>query len=151
MVRSPSRVLGAPCAAHVLPVRSSYAPCAERCGKLESQYTVRGRLAPPDHPEMLETIGRLATIYYEAGDNAKAEPLFEEAIARHSQVLGEGHWRTLTYRANYASLLAETGRLDRALSEWSACIEGLSSSLGAEHPITVEIIAMRDDALGKEE
>jgi tetratricopeptide (TPR) repeat protein len=117
----------------------------------ERAYAVAVEVLPADHPEMLETMGRLATFYFEAGDNAKAEPLFEQALARHVEVLGEDHWRTLTFRANYAALLAETGRLDRALAEWSTSIEGLNSSLGAEHPMTVEIIAMRDEALGSKE
>jgi eukaryotic-like serine/threonine-protein kinase len=111
-------------------------------------YAIAVEVLPADHPEMLETMGRLATMYFEAGENAEAEPLFEEALARHVDVLGEGHWRTLVFRANYAALLAETGRRDRALAEWSVSIDGLTSSLGAEHPMTVEIIGMRDEALG---
>jgi serine/threonine-protein kinase len=116
----------------------------------ERAYAVAVEVLPADHPEMLETMGRLATIYFEAGDNAKAEPLFEQALARHVEVLGEDHWRTLVFRANYAALLAETGRRDLALAEWSTSIEGLTSVIGAEHPMTVEIIGMRDAALGEE-
>jgi serine/threonine-protein kinase len=117
----------------------------------ERAYAVAEEVLPADHPEMLETMGRLAALYFEADDNVKAEPLFEKALARHVEVLGEAHWRTLLVRANYAALLADTGRLDRALVEWSASIEGLSSSVGAEHPMTVEIIGMRDEALGSKE
>src|SRR5581483_4015815 len=62
------------------------------------------------HPSFAFTLNRLAELYQETRNYAKAEPLFREVLDVRRQVLGEKH-------LDYAETLHSLGRLHAATKE----------------------------------
>jgi CHAT domain-containing protein len=62
----------------------------------------------------VSTLYDLATLYEAMGDNAKAEPLMQEALRVYQKVLGPEHWLTASCLLHVAYLKLNLGRIDEA-------------------------------------
>lgn len=68
----------------------------------------------PDHPEVLDAEGVLASILTYRGKNAEAVPLMEHALAAHEKQFGPGHTVVATDLFTLANAQLALGRLDDA-------------------------------------
>jgi tetratricopeptide (TPR) repeat protein len=60
------------------------------------------------------TLRNLATLYYQQGRYAEAEPLFKRALANQERTLGGNHPALVPTLYSYAALLSKTDREDEA-------------------------------------
>jgi tetratricopeptide (TPR) repeat protein len=60
------------------------------------------------------SLGNLARVYYTQGQYAKAEPLFQRALAILEKALGPEHPAVVTSLENYAFFLRNMGRSEEA-------------------------------------
>ncbi|MFJ5798607.1 tetratricopeptide repeat protein [Streptomyces decoyicus] len=72
-----------------------------------------------------------------AGDQGRAIPLHEAALAQRKQVLGEMHPDTLASRDNLAIAYASAGDLGRAIPLFEATLAQREQVLGDTHPSTL--------------
>ena len=63
----------------------------------------------PDHPDTLTSRNNLASAYQDAGDLARAIPLFEQTLTDRERVLGPDHPDTLTSRNNLEAARRSAG------------------------------------------
>ncbi len=63
---------------------------------------------------MAASLNNLAELYHNQGRYAKAEPVFERALAIVDKALGPDHPNVATSLENYATLLRKTGRTTEA-------------------------------------
>ncbi len=63
---------------------------------------------------MAASLAYLAALYKGQGHFAEAEPLYQRALAVYEKALGPEHPDVATSLENYAALLRETEREDRA-------------------------------------
>ena len=63
---------------------------------------------------MAQSLNNLASLYQDQGNYAEAEPLYQRSLAIWEKALGPEHPNVAQRLENYAALLRETGRDDRA-------------------------------------
>jgi tetratricopeptide (TPR) repeat protein len=68
----------------------------------------------PDHPDVATSVNNLAYSCSEQGKYAKAEPLFQRALAIQEKALGLNHPDVATSLKNIAVLYRKTGRANSA-------------------------------------
>jgi tetratricopeptide (TPR) repeat protein len=95
------------------------------------------RVLGGNHPQTLLARINLAWCHQDAGDLARAIPLYEQGLADHLRILGENHPETMMVRNNLANAYQESGDLARAIP---LCEQGLADYLrilGENHPHTL--------------
>jgi tetratricopeptide (TPR) repeat protein len=90
----------------------------------------------PEDREAAGFINLLAGLYYQMGDYAKAEPLFQEALRIRRRVLGAEHPRTAASLSNLAELYQVVGDYVKAEPLLEEALRIRQKALGAEHPDT---------------
>ena len=63
---------------------------------------------------MATSLNNLANLYHDQGQHAKAEPLYQRALAMREKALGSEHPNVATVLENYAILLGSMGRAEEA-------------------------------------
>ncbi len=63
---------------------------------------------------MPASLNNLAQLYHAQGKYAEAEPLFQRSLAIWEKALGPEHSDVATTLENYAALLRQTARADKA-------------------------------------
>lgn len=85
--------------------------------------------------------GDLAEIYREKGDNAAAEPLFQQALVMTQQMhLAPGHPKLAQLLDNYATLLRDEGRFTDAEPLYKRALETWAKARYPEHPDVAETL-----------
>ena len=118
----------------------------------EEALELRSRVLGPEHPEVYDALGNLATLLHDMGAYEEARALNERGLALREQVLGPDHpdvGKSLNNLAlNHRALgdnLAAKALYQRALSIWER-------SLGPEHPHVAQVLnnlANTNTALGE--
>jgi hypothetical protein len=80
---------------------------------------IKERVLGPEHPDVAMTLNNLAVRYKADGEYAKAEPLYQRALAIFEAALGPTQPKVITCRRNYAQLLCERQRQPK-----SSALEG---------------------------
>ena len=90
-----------------------------------------------DHPETVQAVNNLATLYQAQGRYDRAEPLFRRAVASSERALGSEHPNTLVYINNLAELYSINGRHVEAEQLFRRTLATSERVLGKDHPTTI--------------
>jgi tetratricopeptide (TPR) repeat protein len=99
-----------------------------------------GQLKVNDSPDVVNSLSRLAGLYYDQGRYSDAEPLLIRALAINEQQLGANHPDTATSLYNLAVLYKAIGRYSDAESLLVRAMAIKEKQLGANHPTTAVIL-----------
>src|SRR5215813_8576746 len=99
----------------------------------EGALEIRERMLGPDHPDVIQAINGLATIYYYKGEYSKAEPLFQRALAIREKSLGPEHTDVAQSLNNLANLYLALGDYAKAEPLYQRALAIKEKSLGPEH------------------
>jgi tetratricopeptide (TPR) repeat protein len=87
-----------------------------------------------DNDETLNSMGRLAAVYVDAGRQKEAIPLLEDVLRRYQARKGPDDVQTLVAMGNVAVVYRDDGRLDEAWTLFQGSLKGLKTKFGAGHP-----------------
>jgi tetratricopeptide (TPR) repeat protein len=90
-----------------------------------------------DHPDTLNSMYYLASLYDNQGRYDEAEPLHRKTLETRKRVLGDDHPDTLNSMYYLASLYDNQGRYDEAESLHRATLEARKRVLGDDHKDTL--------------
>lgn len=65
--------------------------CPDDPRPFEAELKERQKRLGPDHPDVAESCSNLAILYNQQGDSAKAQPLYERALAIYEKNYGPDH------------------------------------------------------------
>ncbi|HWQ70499.1 MAG TPA: tetratricopeptide repeat protein, partial [Patescibacteria group bacterium] len=82
----------------------------------------------PTHPDLAKGLNGLAGLYFSDGRYARAEPLFQRALAIQEKTLGPKHPEVAATLERYAALLRKTNRAMEA-----AKLETRAQAIRARH------------------
>jgi tetratricopeptide (TPR) repeat protein len=68
----------------------------------------------PEHPDVATSLNNLAALYHNQGQYAKAEPLYQRALAIREKALGAEHPKVATSLNNLAALYHNQGQYAKA-------------------------------------
>jgi serine/threonine protein kinase/DNA-binding winged helix-turn-helix (wHTH) protein len=91
---------------------------------------------------------RLGFSYIRLGEGAKAEQTFRELIAAFTRVAGPDSPHVLRVRLNLAQAFMIEKKYEEAIKEASAVYPEFVSRLGAEHELTMQLLATRAQSEG---
>ncbi|CAE6519771.1 unnamed protein product [Rhizoctonia solani] len=91
-----------------------------------------------DHPNTLNSMDKLACVYYELGRFEEARALISQVLDMRKQVLGEYHIDTLESMNNLACSYSNLGRFEDARALHSQALDMRKQILGRDHPDTLE-------------
>ena len=106
----------------------------------------------PDDPELAKSLNRLAALYQEAGNFAKAEPLFQRVLRINEKALGSEHPDTAESLNNLATLYHAMGDYAKAEPPFQRALKIREKLLGPEHPdtaVSLNNLAMLYRAMGE--
>jgi eukaryotic-like serine/threonine-protein kinase len=89
-----------------------------------------------DHPGVVPTTDRLASLRFMQGHVEESERAFEEGLRVREALLGRSHPEVADSLNNLAIVVAERGDFDRALSLNRRALEIRENALGPDHPTT---------------
>ena len=75
---------------------------------------IQRRILGPTHPDVITNQNNMATLYYEMGNYAQAEQLFQQALSARRRVLGERHPDVITSLNNLAGVYCTMGNYAQA-------------------------------------
>uniref|UniRef100_A0A0B7KFY0 Uncharacterized protein n=2 Tax=Bionectria ochroleuca TaxID=29856 RepID=A0A0B7KFY0_BIOOC len=120
---------------------SSYLICSCRWKEAElvltRAYTLRSRLLGGMHAKTLDSMERLAGVYYEQGIYGKAEEVEAKVFDLRQRILGETHPDTLWTRGRLATIYDVLGQHDKAREIGLAVFKTRQNVLGDRHPDTI--------------
>jgi tetratricopeptide (TPR) repeat protein len=87
----------------------------------------------PDHPQVAQSLEKLASLYYRQGRHIEAEPLFRRALLVAEKALGASHLEVGTLLNNFAVLLHTQGRYDDAEPLFKRALSIREQALGPDH------------------
>ncbi|NEO45275.1 MAG: tetratricopeptide repeat protein [Moorea sp. SIO4A3] len=93
----------------------------------------RNRLGQ-NHPDVAESLNKLAVIYWYLGRYDEAEPLYKQALEMRTQLLGDDHTDVATSLNNLGLLYWYLGRYDQAEALYQQALEIYQHLLGHYHP-----------------
>ena len=94
----------------------------------------------PTHPDAATILNNLALLYKTLGDFARAELLYQRALAICENVLGPEHRNTARSLDNLAALYQALGEFARAEPLHRRALAICEKTLGIEHPDTAQIL-----------
>jgi tetratricopeptide (TPR) repeat protein len=97
-----------------------------------------------DHPDTLQSINNIGTLFISTGQYDRALPLFDECLAKSRRVLGHDHPDTLETLNNIGALFFKKGDYCRALLHFEDCLARYVRALGNDHPDTKGTRSWRD-------
>ena len=87
---------------------------AESVESLTAELAEVEKAQGPDHENVAHVLGRLAEAHRQAGDSAKAEPLYERALGIYEKVHGADGLPLAVILNNWAQSYAAEGKYDKA-------------------------------------
>ncbi|KAF8182452.1 hypothetical protein K438DRAFT_1767370 [Mycena galopus ATCC 62051] len=95
------------------------------------------QLLRDNHPNTLQTMGNLASIYSKLGEHQKAKELTVIVLEKQKQVLGENHPATLRTMGNLAITYSNLGEHQKDKELKVIVLEKQKQVLGENHPDTL--------------
>src|SRR5262249_46342901 len=95
---------------------------------------IREKSLGPEHHEVAASLNNLANLYWNLGDYAKAEPLYQRALAIRKKSLGPEHHDVAKSIHNLAVLYSALGDYAKAEPLYQRALAITEKSLGPEHP-----------------
>jgi CHAT domain-containing protein/Tfp pilus assembly protein PilF len=89
------------------------------------------------HPDTLDSLNNLASLYYYQGRYGEAEPLYREVLQARREVLEPRHPQTLLSLGNLAALYEAQGRYGEAEPLHGEVLQASREVLGPRHPQTL--------------
>ena len=105
-----------------------------RCGWWSKMAELQRRHLGVDHLAVATSLNNLALLYSNQGQNAQAEPLYQEALAIQEKALGLEHPAVATSLNNLAGLSSIQGQYARAERLYQRALAIQEKALGPEHP-----------------
>lgn len=87
-----------------------------------------------EHPNIAQSLNRLALIYRAQGRYHKAEPLYKQALAIREKALGTEHPNLAVSLNNLGLLYEKQGKYTEAEALYQRALAILEKALGIEHP-----------------
>jgi hypothetical protein len=100
------------------------------------------------NPSALTATNNYARALGRAGRWQAAEALQGPNVAIAMDVLPPDHWQLAVLRYNWGNQLGHLGRREEALAQFALSIATLTEQLGADHPVTLRAIGLRDGIPG---
>jgi serine/threonine protein kinase len=107
---------------------------------LKKAVEIQRRFMGDGDPETLQSIHKLANLYWYLNKTKDAEPLYLEVVEARRRVLGDEHIDTLKANYDLASLYIIQGFLDKAEELTFRTLNIQRRILGNEHPDTIDTI-----------
>jgi tetratricopeptide (TPR) repeat protein len=107
---------------------------------LEKALEIRRRLRSDSHPELLEILDDVASIYWLQGKYALAQPLAQRTVDIHRRLSGEEHTDTLTAINNLAVLYTFQGKFQNSEQLLVKALEVRRRTSGPGHLETVAVM-----------
>lgn len=101
-----------------------------------------------DERSLLALQQRLAFCYIRLGDGAKAEQLFRDLIPKYTALTGADSGDVLRLRLNLAQAYMIEGKHQQVIEETTAVYPQFVSRLGANHELTMQLLATRAQSEG---
>jgi tetratricopeptide (TPR) repeat protein len=101
---------------------------------------LREQALGPDHSNVGESLGYLASVPYRTGDFEEAKALFERALAIQKQALGPDHPAVGLSLNNLGVVYSITGDYEPAKQLFVRALPIVEQGLGASHPAVVEVV-----------
>jgi tetratricopeptide (TPR) repeat protein len=92
----------------------------------------------PEHPHVAILFTNLARLYLNQKKYAEAEPLYQQALRIHEQVLGPEHPTVAYQLRGLAGLYQMQKKYVEAESSFQRTLRIREQTIGPEHPLTVE-------------
>ena len=114
-------------------------------------YSKRRKLLGDLNPKTLLVMNNVASLYSKIGDDAKAEELYEDCVAKRIQSLSGGrkHIDTIRSLIGLASVFSNTNQFDKALPLYEESYWAFVDTHGMKHPETLRIRSAFAAALSK--
>jgi serine/threonine protein kinase len=109
--------------------------------QLERSFQTRTDLLGDAHPDTLQSLAHLGTVYRSAGRFDKAVPLLEKALAGRRLVLGPDHADTLRSMTDLADVYRVLARFDPALDLLERVVAKQRDTLGEDDPDTLSTLS----------
>lgn len=93
---------------------------------------------PQTDPQLYHLMNNLAYLLNDRGQPGQAEPLYREAIAGLTQLLGPDHADVLGIKGNFSSALRDLGRFEQLGPLMQEIADGCQRLLGPEAPQTLQ-------------
>ena len=103
-----------------------------------STLEVRENILEPNRRDIAFTINSLSSLYLNKGGYAKAEPLFQHAIAIKEKAMEPEHLSVANSLLSLASPYRPRGEYVKAESIFEYALRIYQKALGQEHPTTAE-------------
>jgi tetratricopeptide (TPR) repeat protein len=94
------------------------------------------RVLPADHPLMIDLLLELGQTLSAKGRAEEAESLLEESRTLAKKRYGDSNWRTALVELRLAQLMGFLDRQSEALTLARRAEETMTTTLGADHPLT---------------
>jgi non-specific serine/threonine protein kinase/serine/threonine-protein kinase len=105
--------------------------------ELERALNIQKRILGLDHPDTLNTMNSLSTVFIRMGKYAEAESILRETVSRRKQVLGAEHQQTIISMHNLGVVYYYQGKFKEAESVGRETLEVRKKVLGENHPDTI--------------
>jgi serine/threonine protein kinase len=105
--------------------------------ELEKALDIQKRILGLDHPDTLNTMNSLSTVFIRMGKYAEAESILRETVSRRKQVLGAEHQHTIISMHNLGIVYYYQGKFKEAESMGRETLEIRKRVLGEDHPDTI--------------
>lgn len=119
----------------------------EEISYLERAWKAEHRVAGERNPSTFTATNNYSRALGRSGRWREAEAIQSRNVAMAEQVLPADHWQLAVMRYNWANQLGNLGRREQALGLFAQAIETLTAQVGADHPVTLKAISLRDALL----
>ncbi len=107
---------------------------------IERSLEMREQALGTEHPDVAQSLNRLATIYSGKGDDAKAEPLHQRALVIWEKALGPDHPDVSVSLNNLARLYRDKGDFAKAESLYQRALAIREKALGLDHTNVADVL-----------
>jgi tetratricopeptide (TPR) repeat protein/transcriptional regulator with XRE-family HTH domain len=101
---------------------------------------IREQIFGSEHPDVAESLNRLAILASTQGDYERAERFYQQALAIREKTLGPQHPSTAESLNNLSVLYRTQGKYEQAEPLLLQALNIHEQSLGAEHPKTLTLV-----------
>ena len=105
-----------------------------RCGWWSKMCELQRRHLGLEHPDVANSLDKLAVLYYNQGQYAQAEPLYKQALAIREKARGPEHPDVAISLNNVAGLYRTQGQYAQAQPLYKLALAIQEKDLGPEHP-----------------
>lgn len=111
---------------------------------LERSWKAELRVAGERNPSAFTATNNYARALGRSGRWQEAEAIQSRNVALAQEVLPADHWQLAVMRYNWAHQLGNLGRREQAMALFAQSIDTLTAQVGADHPVTLKAVSLRD-------